>query len=367
MEKEIEFIPVDDLLFDPHNPRLPSSLRKKYNEGQVIEWMLVNENVVELMGSIGEEGFFPAEPLLIVPSLKFPGKWEVVEGNRRLTAVKLLNNPGLASKKSLSVKEAAEGTHKIDDLPTVKFSKRDDILSYLGYKHITGVQAWDSLAKAKYLKQLLESLETDESLSDKYKTLAKMIGSKSNYVRLLLVGAELFEIIEENDFFDIKNLEEESFDFGVFYTALGRKNIAKYVGVDYESEEPFAEIKAEHLKDVTKWIFEKTSEGVSRLGESRNIKHLDKILDPHYSKALNAFKDGRPLNESVRLTNEPTKIFTESIGKCLIFLETGRDYIHMIDSPLESHAQTLLEISKLSRDLCRLIQDKILNENEING
>ena len=45
--------------------------------------MLDNANIIELMNSIGEQGFFTSEPIEVINS-KTKGKYEVVEGNRRL-------------------------------------------------------------------------------------------------------------------------------------------------------------------------------------------------------------------------------------------------------------------------------------------
>src|ERR1700730_12102676 len=92
--KSIQYLPIDDLLFDPKNPRFPFTLDGD-NEEEVMEWMLKDATIVELMGSIGVKGYFPGEPLLVVPSKK-SDKFYVVEGNRRLCAVKLLNKPHLA-------------------------------------------------------------------------------------------------------------------------------------------------------------------------------------------------------------------------------------------------------------------------------
>ena len=57
MATEIKKIPIDLLLYDPLNPRLPTSVNG-HNEKEVIAWMLNNENLVELMLSIAEKGYF---------------------------------------------------------------------------------------------------------------------------------------------------------------------------------------------------------------------------------------------------------------------------------------------------------------------
>src|SRR5215213_1520785 len=151
--KSIQYLALEDLLFDPDNPRFPSTVRGT-NEDEVIEWMLKDATIVELMSSIGEKGYFPGEPLLVVPAKK-ANKYLVVEGNRRLCAVKLLNDPSLAASKKKSVQQASsEAKFHPTELPVLTYKTRDEILDYLGYRHITGIKEWDALAKAKYLEQL---------------------------------------------------------------------------------------------------------------------------------------------------------------------------------------------------------------------
>ncbi len=369
-EKKIEYLDVNSLVFDPDNPRLPQTLRDKKNdadyESSIIDWMLQFENVTELMGSIGEKGFFAAEPILVVPNGS--GKYEVVEGNRRLTAVKLLNEPSLASKKKKAIEEILSEVRtdiNLSSIPSIKFDKREEVLAYLGYKHITGVQPWDSLAKAKYLKQLLETIP-DGSLNDKCRVLAKIIGSKANYVRLLLVGVDVFSRIEENNFYDIPALGEENFEFGVFYTALQKGNIASYVGIDFESDEPIQNLIDENLEDLTQWVFERNSEGFTRLGESRNLPKLNKILDEKFPKALVAFKEGgKTLDESARLTDHPLEVFQKSLNDSLSSLRVSRDYSHEIDRPTNSQLDTLKEIYSMSRDLYKLVQSKMIDLDDL--
>jgi hypothetical protein len=56
--------------------------------------MLEDESIIELMLAIGQHDFFVGEALLVV---KNGDGFTVVEGNRRLTSLKLLSNPSLAT------------------------------------------------------------------------------------------------------------------------------------------------------------------------------------------------------------------------------------------------------------------------------
>lgn len=158
-ERHVTHLPVEALDFDPMNPRWPRYLVKG-DDGEVIEWMLKEANVVELMWSIGEQGYFEGEPLIVVPSQEKAKHYEVVEGNRRLTAVKLLSHPELATTRKNAVREAAEAAHhRPTELPVLIFDGRSEVLRYLAYRHITGIEPWGPLQKARYLKQLADEPE----------------------------------------------------------------------------------------------------------------------------------------------------------------------------------------------------------------
>ena len=88
-------IKLEDLHLDHINPRLPRNLQNK-SDDDVINWMLSVDNLIELMLAIGNNGFFPGEPLLVVNE---NGKNIVVEGNRRLASLKLLENPVIAKQR----------------------------------------------------------------------------------------------------------------------------------------------------------------------------------------------------------------------------------------------------------------------------
>jgi hypothetical protein len=212
--RTVRFVSPDDLRFDPDNPRLPRSLAGATEEA-VLRWMLEDATLLELMGSIAEQGYFPGEPLLGCPWE--PGTqgppFRVVEGNRRLAAVRLLLDPKRAPTRRASIAQlSSEARHRPDELPMLVFSTRDEILDYLGYRHVTGVKEWDPLAKARYLDQLWRKTKGRARL-EKLRELAKRIGSRPDYVSRLLLGLVVYDRIVEEAFFGLKAMEEEDVAF----------------------------------------------------------------------------------------------------------------------------------------------------------
>ena len=130
VDKKIELVDVKELRFDPKNPRLPSNIDGT-DERQVFTWMLAEGNIPELMASIGAAGYFPGEPLLVVPG-KRKGSFDVIEGNRRLTAIKLLLAPRLAPTRVKAVQLVSdEAVYKPDRIPVIKYTSRDELLDFL--------------------------------------------------------------------------------------------------------------------------------------------------------------------------------------------------------------------------------------------
>jgi hypothetical protein len=202
IDKTVEIIPTDKLDFDPDNP-IFYRLNNAYNVQTVIEEMLDAENVQDLMLSIGQKGYFLGEPLLVVKSKEFDGRYIVVEGNRRLAAVKLLNGeiaPPSRRKNSIGEIKSDAVVTPPKELPCLSYDDRRDVLRYLGYRHITGIKPWDSLSKAKYLAQLRRDFYPDLPQQQQMRSLAKEIGSRSDYVAQLLTALALYIKAEDGKF-----------------------------------------------------------------------------------------------------------------------------------------------------------------------
>jgi len=204
------------------------------------------------MGSIGEQSYFAGEPLLVIPAEK--GFVTVVEGNRRLAAVKLLRHPELAPVRKKAVRTVTDSAKvKPDELPAVVYQGRNDILSYLGYRHVTGIKAWNPLAKARYLADLLPTVEGSTS-AERYRAAAREMGSRADYVQRLLTGLAVYnEIAEENSFFKIPKLNEESLDFSLVTTALGYTAITEFLGLQDDMGTELEGLDTGRLRELTTW------------------------------------------------------------------------------------------------------------------
>jgi hypothetical protein len=318
--------------------------------------MLKDATIIELMGSIGQTGYFAGEPMLVAKT-PTEGVYEVVEGNRRLTAVKLLNDPTLAPIKKKTVEAAAEMTvHRETELPVVIYEHRDEVLSYLGYRHITGIKEWDPLEKARYLHQLYEA-SGDLPEEEKYRAAARTIGSRADYVARLLTGLRVYERIEEKDFFGLPGVGPESISFSVLTTALTYNGISRFIGLSERGDTDISNLVEERLRDVTSWMFEKVSEGRTRLGESRRLSELSRVVV--HDTALKAFESGMPLVDAARLTDQPSVVYRGAVNTARERLKEARENAHRVEDATAGDLEQLTEIALIARGLRATLQEQI--------
>lgn len=289
---------LQDLHFDPENPRLPERL-KHAPESEVLEFLLLECSLIELMLSIGQQDFFVGEPLLVVP--RADGGFIVVEGNRRLGALKLLQ-PGAEApvKPGEVVRAQAEAIFHPDNIPVLVFQQRDDILTYLGYRHITGIKEWGALAKARYLRQLRVKHGGDNTSA--HKALAREIGSKAAHVAKLLTGLALLERARDTGLLSQLHVQEDDIPFSLLTTGIGYGNICAFIGLQGSSDVEAASLKDTEFAQFFTWVFDKSTPSTV-LGDSRNFDKLARVVANE--QALEQLRAGTSLNDADMYTSGP--------------------------------------------------------------
>lgn len=306
---KLKTVPVKDLQFDPDNPRLPEKL-KHQNDEKVLEYLLLECNLIELMMSIGEKDYFAGEPLMVVPEPDWGG-YMVVEGNRRLGALKLLasdDEPPVLAGQVAQIRKSAK--FRPTDVPVLEFGVRDEILTYLGYRHITGIKEWDALAKARYLVQLRAQHATDNETA--HKALAKEIGSKSSHVAKLLTGHALLKRAGDLGILSRLKLEEDDIPFSLLTTGIGWENVAHFIGLKGATDVELATLKPAELEEFFGWVFDKSKRPFTVLGDSRNFAKLARVVAN--DAALGALRRGDALDTADLLTSGPLEAVRQHIS-----------------------------------------------------
>ncbi|MFC0222109.1 ParB/Srx family N-terminal domain-containing protein [Nocardioides zeicaulis] len=318
--------PLSQLRFDPENPRLPEHIDGR-DEQSVLDWMLSDAGLVELMGSIAVKGFFPAEPLLVMRSPENEDEYWVLEGNRRLAATLLLTEPSRAPRRRRAVEDMANLGADVDlsTLPCAIFSDRYDVLDYLGYRHITGIKQWEPAAKARYLDSLYRE-HLQEHGPDVYRYIARLIGSRADYVMRLLGALRLYERMTSNA--DEPLTEDVS--FSLITLSLNYRAIVTFLGLETLDQETFSYVDEANLDHLTKWLFQPNPElGRTQLGDSRNMKFLAAAVA--HPEGVNALLRGETVEDAASATLDVSELFLRALRNSRDRLVTAQNLLHRVE------------------------------------
>lgn len=158
-KRHFETVEVDRIFLYEENPRHEPIETQE----EIIGHLCKDEQVFNLARNISEAG---TNPLDLLGLVQVPGSgaastknvYNVWEGNRRVCAIKLLNDPDLAPphlRKDFARLASESGHVPIKRLPAVIFVDRDDLKYWMGIIH-DGVQAgigrrhWDASQKARH-------------------------------------------------------------------------------------------------------------------------------------------------------------------------------------------------------------------------
>lgn len=154
-------IPLVRLRLNKENDRhgsLPS-------EPDCIRWMLENlgDEIFNLAKNIAERGLSPIDGILVLPNPEAPGDYIVWEGNRRITALKLIDDPNRCPDQNLrrkfteisgKAKVPIPGEIECTIAPSVEEADRLIELRHQGPQDGIGTLQWDGQQKSRHLQRL---------------------------------------------------------------------------------------------------------------------------------------------------------------------------------------------------------------------
>lgn len=156
-EVKYKVVSLADVFLDNDNPRHDPIDA----EPEIIARLVSHERVANLAGSIAKHGTSPLERMAVVLHPSARGKYTVVEGNRRLCALKLLRDPGraptAASKRQFEALKAS-GQSIPATLEVVVFADRQAARYWLSLRHEgeldgVGTRNWKAAEKARFNAQ----------------------------------------------------------------------------------------------------------------------------------------------------------------------------------------------------------------------
>ncbi len=306
-----QYLPLAQLLLDKSNPRFGGLEKKTMEQADILDHIVEKFGVDDVISSLAVNGYFEAEPL-VCQKTKDDKSFIVVEGNRRLAACLILIGDSRASRQVKKTEQFQKiweqhGKKQIDPAPVIIFNlhKKDneDILSYLGVRHIASAQPWDSYAKASWVALVVE--KSSLPIAD----IALMIGDQHNTITRMLEGYYFIQQLIETGNFRPEDSQRKGrgsvtdYPFSWVYTMLGYSSTRKFLEIPEADPKPNP-IKNKNLRKaslVTKSMFGDRSKGQSAaISDSRELGDLASVFaNPEMVSML---EKGKTVEEIIHLS-----------------------------------------------------------------
>ena len=346
----VETLTVSKLQFDLENPRLPEfELTNSSTELDVIKVLWDAMDVRELVLSIAASGFFNHEPLIVSRENE---KNVVIEGNRRLAAVRILLEPEAFEFLKDDIPEITAAAKKnLNKLP-VMFSTRKDSWRHLGFKHVNGPAKWSSYAKARYIAEVHRYFEV--TLED----IAQQIGDTHHTVQRLFRGLMVIEQAERMQVFSRDDRWRNHFSFSHLYTGLNYPGICEFIGLrsdSWDNSEPVPAERKTELGDLFLWMYGSKKQERPPVIETQNphLRQLDSVLSSR--EAVAALRDGSGLSVAFELSRPSSTVFEES----LLASKRNLQKAHSMLSAGYDGSDDLLRIADTVTDLAYDLYDQM--------
>ena len=226
-------LPWASLRLDDENPRLLSYFGDRLtgirpSQLELLKVLYQRYDSRSLAISMAANGYFDEEPLVVVPrdekmrellrdtQTAKPasierlqrygeggGEFVVVEGNRRLSALQLLLDvearAKLRLKESFPVPASEAIAQDLRSLPCVVYAAREEVVPYLGVKHIRGPLRWEAFSQASYAAKIIDDSVAGGQDPDRVlDALGRQTGNSGTRLKRLYISYKIFKQLEED-------------------------------------------------------------------------------------------------------------------------------------------------------------------------
>jgi uncharacterized protein YerC len=291
-ELEPRPLSLEHLFLDPNNPRFSTERDKPTPEAKIPEVKIQERTqkkieefgVKEVRDSVLRNGFLPMDRIVVRPIDGHGEKYVVVEGNRRLAALKSLHRlikDGEIHEEGIDeeyLEKLKDSTQSIEVL-LYKGASNDISWRLQGIRHISGIKEWSPAQQAILVARLVDEGSSFTEVGQQFGLSGKAIG------RLYRVHKALNQMRNDEDYGD----KAQNDQFTLFDEAYKHKAVRDWLGWD---ENDYKYKNASDLKQFYSWIVpdEEHEEKQRRIKDPRHMRYLAELLEKRRNDLVGAIE-----------------------------------------------------------------------------
>lgn len=295
------YLHLNQLLLDPNNYRFHEdqefvlAAEQRFHEGSVqdVAWRrLRDDGIQELKKSLLKNGFMPMEPLVVREYGHLQDHFVVVEGNRRLAALRWIRrdiNAGL---------DVTDGTETmLQQIPVVVVSHEEDDPAFfealMGVRHISGTKEWGGYQRAKLVVTLRDERNMESA------EIADRVGMSTVEVnRRYRAYKALQQMQDDEEFAEYAKPEL----YALFHEAVSLPIVREWLGWDAATS-TFTKDELVEFYTLISALDSDDGRQEAKIRGYRDVRELKSILPNEEARAVLLDSD-RPFVEAVAIAKE---------------------------------------------------------------
>jgi hypothetical protein len=220
---------VTSLLLDDMNPRIPGD---QLDQRAMIAELVEHDKVYNLAKDIAEVGWFPGDALIGLRDADL-GKTVILEGNRRLAALKLLISPEMAPEKWIAKFRSLKPALQIEKVRVLHATSREAAAPIILQRH-TGqnLERWSIIMQARFYRNLTSGGLKLKDVAEQY---GVTVGEISNFLRI----DEMYRIARHLPLpDDVRKKVEDSRNFpaSILDRVIATPETRKFLGIEFQPD-----------------------------------------------------------------------------------------------------------------------------------
>lgn len=356
-------VSVDRLVFDRDNPRFsPTHDVGRNSDVDIVSALYRVADLGELIQSIATSGYVDIEPLVVLYAEEDRGVLTVLEGNRRLAALKLLTDPDLCRQVEIDLPAVSPGVERtFREVTVYRVQNREEARDFIGFKHINGPHRWDSFAKARFAAKWFEN-ERERGIT--LREIARRMGDRHDTIHRMVAGLYVLEQAERRGLFHIEDIfPGRPFSFSHLYTALTRLGYRQFLGLPDEwrkadpSPDPVPEPFLRNLQQILRWLYGSKQDALRPVvvSQNPNVRELGEVLA--HPKARAKMLAQNDLREAYAEVDTPGLQFERNLVDAHGSIEKALGKVDAFDGG-ETLIQLAREVNSKARILFTVMESK---------
>lgn len=297
MKFKKETVKIENLFLEPNNPRFADISDDALNipvdrftentiqENTYQKMLHPRFDIISLAKSIETVGFLPVDNIVVRPLNK--SDFIIVEGNRRITAVKYIINQFNIGQSLIN----EEDYNLLKEFDVLVIDDNNIDQEYVGMvvqgvRNVSGIKKWDAFQKAQFIDKLINNGKDPN-------TISKMIGMKvRNINRYYKTYSAMKQFRDDEEYNESWKLSY----FSHFDELLKKPALRNYFGWDDES---FLFNNLEKIRRFYDWL-SLDEDGNTTFSDHKDVRKLAELItdssalnyldDKNFDRAINVFE-----------------------------------------------------------------------------